>query len=137
MTKRKQQTIPEVLKRQKTKEQKEEIKIRLGSIENENYKRKEIAGDTPIILRKSNGKISIKTIETIINDGTKFQIWSKDGWVTFKILLIHKTNKKIYRINTHSGCVDVTKDHNLINKQGTEIKPTECVVKTTKMFQTY
>jgi hypothetical protein len=30
----------------------------------------------------------------------------------------HKTTKRMYRVLTHTGVVDVTEDHSLLNKEG-------------------
>jgi hypothetical protein len=40
----------------------------------------------------------------------------------------HKVNKRIFRILTHTGCVDVTEDHSLLNTQAEKISPKECKV---------
>jgi len=40
----------------------------------------------------------------------------------------HKTTKKIYRITTNSGLVDVTEDHSLFNINREIIKPSECKI---------
>ena len=49
----------------------------------------------------------------------------------------HKCNKKIYRVNTFRGCVDVTEDHSLIGLNEMEIKPTDCVIGETEIKHTY
>jgi hypothetical protein len=36
--------------------------------------------------------------------------------------------KKMFRITTHSGVVDVTSDHSLITECGRVVKPSECSV---------
>jgi len=40
----------------------------------------------------------------------------------------HKTSKRIYRIITDSGIVDVTEDHSLLDINSNKIKPSECKV---------
>lgn len=97
-----------------------------------------LTSDTPILL-KYNNEIMIDTIdnihdknEWIISDNgkeyntCKFQVWSDNGWTNIKSIMRHKTNKQIYRVNTHTGCVDVTEDHSLLKINGDEIKPNEC-----------
>ena len=40
----------------------------------------------------------------------------------------HKTSKRIYRIITDSGIVDVTEDHSLLDINSNKIKPNECYI---------
>lgn len=116
-----------------------------------------VTGDTPILLLKPNGERTIMTIESINNEWeeynnfkpdseglsnkekgiTDYKVWSRGGWNTIKKVIRHKTNKKIYRVNTHCGCVDVTEDHSLINDKGIKLKPKECEVGVTKLFQKF
>ncbi len=74
----------------------------------------------------------------------KFQVWSwgelpaaerraerlaaGGKWATITKVIRHKTNKKMYRVNTHTGCVDVTEDHSLLRPNGDKIKPAELKV---------
>jgi DNA polymerase elongation subunit (family B) len=113
-----------------------------------------VTGDTPLLLRYKNGSITIKTIETLSQewsayDGFKagesnrrekqqapcdLEIWVKDKWATIHRVIRHKTQKRIYRVNTHQGCVDVTEDHSLINQNGEIIKAGECTVGETVLM---
>jgi len=56
------------------------------------------------------------------------QVWTHKGWAKVKRIIRHKTMKKIYRVQTPSGIVDVTEDHSLLDAAAQIIKPTECVV---------
>ncbi len=113
-----------------------------------------VTGDTPILLRNpKNNEIIIKTIESICNQEdnkniewieypefklfdksvrlekmyalTDLEVWSDKGWNPIKKIIRHKTNKKIYRVMTDNGCVDVTEDHSLCNTKLEKIKPRE------------
>ena len=53
------------------------------------------------------------------------QIWTENDWYDINRVIRHKTNKKIFRVNTHIGCVDVTQDHSLLLINRTQIKPSE------------
>ena len=53
------------------------------------------------------------------------QVWDGKNWTYVKRIIRHKTQKKIYRILTHTSCVEVTEDHSLINEEGQYIKPGE------------
>jgi DNA polymerase elongation subunit (family B) len=119
----------------------------------ERYKVKLVYGDsvtedTPVLVRYPNGTIDIKTIETIgkkwesydefkAGDSNRkekqqslvnLKVWSDGKWVQIKRVIRHKTQKKIYRILTHTGCVDVTEDHSLLNENREKVKPTEVKV---------
>jgi len=113
-----------------------------------------VTGDTPLILRDKNGDVLIKTIESLSDEyipyeGFKvgesnrkekqqaqcdYQIWVKDHWADIKRVIRHKTLKKLYRVNTHTGIVDVTEDHSLLDEDGNKIKATECFVGKTKLL---
>ncbi len=53
------------------------------------------------------------------------EIYSDAGWTKCERLIRHSLapTKKMYRILTHSGIVDCTEDHSLVDKNGVEIKP--------------
>jgi DNA gyrase/topoisomerase IV subunit B len=98
-----------------------------------------ITGDTPLLL-KDQDNIIIKTIEKIaenqewnIVDGkeynkSSYQIWTDKGWTNIKHVFRHKVNKKMYRISTHTGVVDVTEDHSLLKESGEDISPKDCKI---------
>lgn len=104
-----------------------------------------VTGDTPLLLKK-NGLIYIESIESIFDiskkeeypgfkmfdktirlekefSTTDYQVWTDLGWVNIKKVIRHRCNKKIFRVLTHSGCVDVTEDHSLIRFNLDPIKP--------------
>ena len=54
-----------------------------------------------------------------------YQIYTSKGWSNIKRVIRHKTRKNIYRVTTHTGMVDVTEDHSLLDENGKIIKPTE------------
>lgn len=109
-----------------------------------------VSNDTPILL-KYNGKIYIKKIEELFDkckainypffkffscfgNGvenekeyclSKYSVWTDEGWQQIKKVIRHKTNKKMYRVSTLSGIVDVTEDHSLLDDKKNKIKPTE------------
>jgi len=101
-----------------------------------------VVGDTPLILKnKITGNIEIKTIESLNNEwydyrlDTKeyntvdnYDIWTETGWTKINKVIRHKTNKNIYEVLTHIGCVRVTEDHSLISKNNKEVKPIDCKV---------
>lgn len=104
-----------------------------------------VTGDTPLLLRltKSNGEKEIlwRPISRIRDylliwvkneNGKEYcknfgelEVWSDKGFTKILGVMRHKTQKRIYRITTHTGIVKVTEDHSLLNLHGEEIKPNE------------
>mgnify|MGYP000152491036 CR=1 FL=1 len=119
-----------------------------------------VTGDEPLLLRKPDGTITIRTIESLSDEWepyenfkpfdtiqsnrrnkekskVNYEVWANNKWNPIIKVIRHKTNKKIYRVNTHYGVVDVTEDHSLLNEKLEKIKPNECIVGETKLSHTY
>ena len=103
--------------------------------------------DTPCIVKNINSnEVEIKSICEINNgnwitcDGKEYSncdqylVWSDNGWTKIKSVMRHFVNKPIHRVLTHTGCVDVTEDHSLLNNNGEEITVKECVIKETELL---
>lgn len=67
---------------------------------------------------------------------SNYLIWTSEGWCNIKRVIRHKCNKKIFRINTHTSCVDVTEDHSLLDVNKQKIKSNE-VDLNTELLQNY
>jgi DNA polymerase elongation subunit (family B) len=112
-----------------------------------------VTGDTPLVLRDSvTNLVYIKTIDNLVEEDAwksydqfkpgefdriqkqqgkcKYLIWTEGDWREIRRVIRHKTNKKMYRINTHTGCIDVTADHSLMKPDRTKIKPSELQIGT-------
>ncbi len=108
-----------------------------------------VSGNTPLLLKDQNGEVCIKTIETLgekyqeypgfkIGDQcirnekqfsiSKYQVWTDLGWADIKKVIKHKTTKRMFRVLTHSGCVDVTEDHSLCTPDLKNVKPKDVSV---------
>ena len=111
-----------------------------------------VTKDTPLLLRNPvTNNIMYKTIEEICNSSTfveypefkifdtvipleksfsttDYEVWSDLGWNPIQKVIKHRTNKKIYRILTNNGCVDVTEDHSLYTSVLEKIKPNQVKV---------
>jgi DNA polymerase elongation subunit (family B) len=108
-----------------------------------------VANYTPIKVRQSNGPVIICSIEYLAQKfgnnnwitceepgkQTKeyceihnIESWTETGWTKLYRVIRHKlhSSKKMFRIQTNTGLVDVTDDHSLLNPNGNEISPTEC-----------
>jgi len=126
-----------------------------------NYNAEVIYGDsvmpyTPITIKDGNN-IEVSTFEKLkgewfdysgfkANDIDRFEkeqfipdnkmVWTDKGWSKIKRIIRHKTTKKIYRIVTHTGLVDVTEDHSLLDINRNIIKPVDCVIGTKLLHST-
>ena len=99
-----------------------------------------IKGDTPLILKDKDDNILVKNIEDLTIDyeeigidkyrgyNNEYQVWCDDKWVDIKRIIKKKTDKKIIRVLTHTGIVDVTEDHSLFNEDESKIKSIDCNV---------
>jgi len=119
----------------------------------ENYETNVIYGDsvmpyTPITY-KIDDNINVSTFEKLEGewfeynnfkpfDNDRFNkeqfipnnmlVWTGNEWSKVNRIIRHKTIKKIYRVLTHTGLVDVTEDHSLLDEKSQIIKPVDCVI---------
>ena len=109
---------------------------------------------TPVLI-KQNNIIYTRTIEELaqhwetyagfLKKGTNkekcdledIQTWTHEGWKTIVRVIRHKCSKKIYRISTPVGIVDVTEDHSLLSPEGKMIEPKKLVVGKTTLLQNF
>lgn len=100
-----------------------------------------VTGDTPILLKNCDDNlIKIKNIDSVgkdwkvdISNGKEYSntnklVWTEKGWTKIKAIMRHKVTKNIYRVITHTGIVDVTEDHSLLDSEGVKITPQESKV---------
>jgi DNA polymerase elongation subunit (family B) len=89
-----------------------------------------------------NGKFEYRSIESLFDntsakideEGNEISsslkdilVWSDAGWSDIKYVFRHKNSEKLHRVLTHTGCVDVTSDHSLLDEEGKEVRATELV----------
>jgi hypothetical protein len=116
-----------------------------------------VLGDEPILLRDSRGKIKIRQIDSLCSEWSDYkmfkpfdkdreckqqgqcgyEVWSSSGWTKIKRVIRHKTNKRIFRVATSNGIVDVTEDHSLLNEHKHKIKPHKCIEGKTRLLTGY
>lgn len=99
-----------------------------------------VTGETPLLLRSSSGKLAIRTISNLFDscDSSSFtgiaaggkqyrvpdyETWTDKGWSKIRYAMRHKSSKRIYRVVTNTGVVDVTQDHSLLDANACKIKP--------------
>ena len=101
--------------------------------------------ETPVLVR-INGIPTVVKIENLakiwesypgfLKDGTDkeasevsgVEAMTHDGWQPVKRVIRHKCQKKIWRVLTHTGLVDVTEDHSLLNPSLEQVKPKDVQV---------
>ena len=117
-----------------------------------------VANYTPSTFRKAGGKsgkyeITILTIDQLskkygnnnwvkcVEPGKQekefcelegVETWTEKGWTKLYRVIRHQLvfGKKMMRVLTHTGCVDVTDDHSLITNNGLEISPKDVQIGT-------
>lgn len=94
-----------------------------------------VTGDTPILCRNpTNNMIFYRTIDHLTSspyekkgdkeyNTTNLEVWTEQGFTKIEQIIRHKTNKTIYRVLTHTGVVDVTEDHSLLDKNANKLRP--------------
>ncbi len=75
--------------------------------------------DEPIIIKNGNN-IDVKTISEAKNGEL---VWSDNDFTTIKQVIKKPLSKRIFKVNTQKGLIDVTEDHSLLNNDGQEISP--------------
>jgi hypothetical protein len=73
-----------------------------------------------------------KEVSEILSNTFTVESWTEKGWTRVYRVIRHKlaSHKKMVRVLTNTGCVDVTDDHSLLKMDGTEISPTQCSIGT-------
>ena len=109
-----------------------------------------VANYTPVLIRANRGISEILTIEQVATkyggerwvvskeSGKEFcelpevESWTENGWTRLHRVIRHRLHpeKKMFRIATKSGLVDVTDDHSLLMPSGQEISPNDCDIGT-------
>jgi len=97
------------------------------------------SGNTPIPCL-IDGKFEYRMIEELFHDnyevregdiqvctdinqhfGKEIKVWSDGGWADIHYVGRHEAPKNMARVLTHTGCVDVTRDHSLLDSNGNEV----------------
>ena len=99
-----------------------------------------VTEDTPVLCRDSKGTMLWRTFKNLGQgpwqtriDGKEYQqcdlsVWSDHGFTPVRHIVRHKTNKKMFRVNTYSGTVDCTADHSLLNQNAEKVSPKDVKV---------
>jgi DNA polymerase elongation subunit (family B) len=112
-----------------------------------------IASYTPVLV-KTQGVIQLLTVDSLevysssgwVSDGEKefctldgVFSWTETGWVPIRQLIRHTlvNTKKMVRILTHTGLVDVTEDHSLVRASGDAVSPKDVTLGTQLMHAHY
>lgn len=100
-----------------------------------------LTGDTPLLLRDpGTGQVEVRAIDDVADPGwaavaggkeyapTRFEAWTERGWTRITRVMRHRTAKRVYRVQTPTGCVDVTEDHSLLDAAGRALRPADAAV---------
>jgi len=112
-----------------------------------------VANYTPITVRIQKSIVQICTIENLAKlygedkwivsqeegkeekefcELSNVESWTESGWTPLYRIIRHQlaSHKKMMRVLTHTGLVDVTDDHSLVRRDGSEISPKDCIIGT-------
>lgn len=110
-----------------------------------------VSADTPILVKYGNDSINIlridkltsswepypqfKSEDSLLHEKEKcelssIRVWSGEKWTSIKKVIRHKTPKKMYRIISKNGVIDVTEDHSLLDIHRNQLKPANAKVGT-------
>jgi DNA polymerase elongation subunit (family B) len=98
-----------------------------------------VTGDTPVYISEDAIHANCVEIRELFDtpgtdptDQKEYHIpsrslrcWSDKNWTHIQSVMRHLTTKRIYRIVTDCGTVDVTEDHSILLQNGQIIKPSE------------
>lgn len=99
-----------------------------------------VAAYTPIIIKKQDGLVRIVEIQSMEGewrkgrDGKEYcetpgvQTWTDEGWTDLHRVIRHEIDKDLVRIVTHTGIVDVTDEHSLLDINKNIVEPKKCSV---------
>ena len=120
-----------------------------------------VANYTPIYIRSNTGQLNIIKIDELAQlygdkngwvyskeegkEGKEYcemipsmniETWSDKGWTKLNRIIRHRLapHKKMIRVLTHTGLVDVTDDHSLVDINGNEISPKDVVKNKTELL---
>jgi DNA polymerase elongation subunit (family B) len=120
-----------------------------------------VANYTPIYIRENGGQLNIIQIDELVElygdtagwvyskeegkEGKEYcemipssniETWSDKGWTKLHRIIRHRLapHKKMIRVLTHTGLVDVTDDHSLVDINGKEISPKDVVTNKTELL---
>jgi DNA polymerase elongation subunit (family B) len=94
----------------------------------------EIFGDNKWIRCTEVGKQE----KEVCNLPADVETWSEKGWTRLHRVIRHRlaNHKKMFRILTHTGLVDVSDDHSLLTADGVEISPNDVKIGTELLHHT-
>lgn len=86
------------------------------------------------VYSKEEGKEGKEYCEMI--SSMNIETWSDKGWTKLHRIIRHRLSphKKMIRVLTHTGLVDVTDDHSLVDINGNEISPKDVVENKTELL---
>ena len=113
-----------------------------------------VAAYTPLLLRYHGTHIRVLTMddlwseavptvssvadkETAILPSNVWETWTETGWTAITTVVRHACAKRMVRVTTHTGTVDVTEDHSLVRQDGTACTANDVVVGVTRLLHSF
>ncbi len=107
-----------------------------------------VTGDTPLIVRHGGIVSTCRIDELDVGGGGSdgeweqsyhgskecmdmdedVEVWTEKGFTRIRKLIRHKCEKPIVRVLTHTGVVDCTTDHSLVDFRGNKVSPNDVSV---------
>jgi DNA polymerase elongation subunit (family B) len=101
-----------------------------------------VTGDTLLHIRSRYGLVEELPIESLVPKDSNWKrhssytsyrhsvpkdmrVLTREGWCGINYVKQHLVSKRVFRVSTATGYVDVTEDHSLFRHNQTEVKPTE------------
>jgi DNA polymerase elongation subunit (family B) len=101
-----------------------------------------VTGDTALVL-EINGILTTRRIDELVPPAAwtpygdekeavelpdTVRVWTENGFTHVRRVIRHLCNKRLFRVVTHAGIVDVTEDHSLLDPEGNKVRPTDVAV---------
>jgi len=89
-----------------------------------------VTADMAVTIRDLTGKVDILPISELAPNVPGYfqkniEVLTRDGFKQIKYVKVAQTSKKIMRVDTSDGIVEVTEDHSLFTPEEEEVEPSE------------
>ena len=113
-----------------------------------------VADYTPLLLRKDGATRCVFTPRDLWSEGVPvdapldsdkevvlldgWETWTEQGWTSVTTLIRHACRKRMFRVTTHTGTVDVTEDHSLLlEADASKVRPDDLAVGETRLLHSF
>lgn len=94
-----------------------------------------VAGRSPVVIRGLCGLVEVLQIDQLCHrwhpcgDGKecgltpRCEVWTEKGWTPVVRVIRHRAHKRMYRVTSMTGVIEVTEDHSLLFPDGFPVQP--------------